>query len=177
MIMPQQSVFEAPAWRLLYVATSREADVATMLEERSMTSYIPKERLFVGAGRRRRVHERPLVRSYVFAQITAHDRPVATHLPYVRGIIGSDAPGNVAQVCKFMAELQTAEQAGVFDQTLTTEIKLALRDQVRIRSGPFAGFSGVIVKLKPKRRAVVIASIFGRSSTVTMPMDDLELAC
>lgn len=162
-------------WRLLVVRTNAERRVVARLTELGIIGYVPMERLYVGFGARRREHERPLVRGYVFARLDPHVFPVSFAVPDVRAVHAAPARAQKT-VDKFLADVAQAEAEGLYDSTRRRQPELTVGSRVTVSGGKFSGLAGVIVGMKGQRRCELVTSLFGQAGRMTIELDKLELA-
>ena len=158
------------AWSLSHVGTSAEVKVQAALTALRLVAYVPLERIWRGLGPRRKPHERPLIRGYVFAKLG--DQTHRLHeVGHGARLIPTAAPETLAA---FVAALQAAEAAGAYNHARARKT-LSPGDRVRIASGPFSGVTGAIARLGADRRAVVMLNaVKGISGTMSVAVEQLE---
>jgi transcription antitermination factor NusG len=125
--------------------------------------------------------KRPLFKRYLFARLAPAIDPVGS-IMRCRGVTGFVRLGekSIAVPDTEIERLQHAE-GGNFDIPYTrtkTPIELDVGDVVRATAGPFAGFTGELIRLIPKLdgpgRIVALFHLFGRLSEVELEADQVE---
>lgn len=169
-------------WRLLYVRSQSESRYHASLAERGLSCYVPKETVWRGIGVRRQPACKPLLPGYVFADLTDEQLAEAAHLPDVLYIVREgDRPAVVP--AKFVDSLKSAEADGKFDKT-RKERKQVGRigkpmkpgERFEVLTGMWAGHIGEIARAIGDKRAEIVLSLFGRTSTVIMDFANMKPA-
>lgn len=156
-------------WSVIHCGPAAELKVAAALARHAIEAWVPQETVWRGHGPRRKPHDRPLIRGYVFARLG--DRAHLLH-DIDRG--GKPVPGNPAAIAGFVESLKAAEAAGHFNHARPKKA-FAMGDRVRVAAGPFAGVTGAIVRLSPDRRAtVMLNAVKGISGVMTVAVEGLE---
>lgn len=166
-------------WYAITTTPAGEHRVRKALTEQGVTAYYPVEKLWRVTPRKRTTLERPLVRGYVFAQTADHASLVAmTHdIAEAGRVFGFKRSG--PEIEKFITDLQADEAKGEFDATLPRDkagrIKRDLEegDDIKVKSGPFFGFGGKLLKLGAERRSTIVLQMLG--GEVQMNIDTLKL--
>lgn len=167
-------------WYVIQVRPSAEKRVAEALKEHGIEGYYPVEKVWRGIGDRRRKHERPLIRGYVFASLPHAAFPMLHDIEGYQRLVrfsGGDSPAVVPQ--RIIERIRAAEGAGRYDLTRDTRPgKGAPRnvgDRAKIGSGhPLAGFEVAIVGLSSERRVEVMLAMMSSEKPTTIDLADLE---
>jgi transcription antitermination factor NusG len=172
--------FPGGVWRLVQTGPGLERRVAETLQLRGGVVYVPMETVWAGVGGRRRPHERPVVRGYVFALLPdAALYPLSMVLGVVRLVTHCGKVGVVD--AGFVYELHAHELGGTFDYTLGERARaeraarLAVGDLVKIRAGKYAGYIGKVAQLKGDRRARLVIDMFGRIARPEVDIGALDM--
>lgn len=165
------------AWYALVIRGGREAQVEALLERRGFCAVVPSWR------EERRVHRRakakrevrvPIAKGYVLVgfeagQMIAGLPPwhMVFDISMIAGVVGLDDSGRAwrlrgAQVAAFLLD-NDGEKARI-----VVPHKLAVKDVVRVVYGPFAGWTGPIIRVSAKDLSVML-TIFGKETE--MPVD------
>lgn len=170
-------------WFVVHTYSGYENKVKSNLERRmqSMRSQggekiaqvlVPTEKEKELKGGKRREVDRKIYPGYVLVEMIMDDDSwyVVRNTPGVTGFVGSGArpvPLEDAEVRQLLKQLR--------DETPKYRITFQKGSTVRITTGPFADFTGVVDEVmleKEKVRALV--SIFGRATPVELNFGDVE---
>lgn len=158
-------------WYVIQVRPNAEKRVLEGLRELKVEAYVPIEKVWRHAGRPRKiVHERPLIRGYVFAILSDRDHAALHEVDGFHRLVGFN--GKPATFpAKELDQIRADEASGEYDKTKPIERKVYAKGQkVRISKGPYAGRIGVISRLSGQRRIQVMLDIAKANTT----MDDVE---
>jgi len=123
---------------------------------------------------------RKLFPGYVFVQMDLGDNPedpneaweVVRNTPGVTGVVGTSEGGKYRPVPLTPDEVQRIlEASGLAGKREGPKPQVTFKegDVVRVVSGPFADFTGVVSEINPERNKVkVLVSIFGRETPVEL---------
>ncbi len=136
-------------WWVLYTRARQEKSLARDLLQREIAFYLPlvRRRLLI-RGRPILSHV-PLFTGYVFVKGSDEDRVRALMTNRVAQVIP------VQNALQLVSDLQSIQLLIDQGAPLTVESRLEPGQQVRIRSGPFAGLEGTICKRKNQTRLIV----------------------
>ncbi len=158
---------EERRWWLVYTKARQEKALARELWERRVPYYlplIPRDQII--SGRRRRSFI-PLFSGYVFLFASSGEQAriwlthrVSTILP----VEGGDA---------LRSELRQVQRLIASDAPLSVERRLTPGHRVRIKSGPMAGFEGVVIERRGKTRLLVAVRLLQQG--VSVDIDDCVL--
>ncbi len=158
-------------WYALMVRTGREATVRGLLTRRGIQAFLPVFRIETRWSDRRKILERPVFPSYLFARFRADARLPILQVPHVLHILG-DARGPVAV---------PDEQIGTVQRLVETPavpvvpwMYLHSGDRVLVERGPLAGLEGLVVRTKDACRVVVSVDLMHRSLAAEVDADGLR---
>lgn len=186
-IVPPSRIEEAGVrWGVVAVERGWERLVAADLATLGLRVYCPlrTEAGFVKAryGRkpRRVVRQAPVFAPYLFVGAPA-GMLVARHLHgRIQGVL-SDGDGRPLPVrAQLVRTLNDLEMRGFWGDSrrLSEPVRFRRGDSVRVTSGPFAAFIGVLDALLPREgRCRVELGIFGRVTPIDIEACDLERVC
>jgi transcription antitermination factor NusG len=157
-------------WFAVYTATNHEKHVALQLRSKEIETFLP---MYSVAKRwKNRVTakvEMPLFPSYVFARIAPTERIRVLEIPMVYSIVGNRR-GPIALPEGEIERLRIALQGRQAHPY--TYVKVGHR--VRVRSGAFAGFEGVVVRTYGGLSVVLSIDLIQRSIAVHVDAEELE---
>jgi transcription antitermination factor NusG len=157
-------------WYAAYTSSNHEKRVADQLLRRSVEHFLPLYQVVRRWKDRRVLLELPLFRGYVFVRIALNDRLQVIQVPGVSKLVGfSGTPA--ALPAEEIDALRTSLAGGVH---AVPHPYLAEGRKVRVKSGLFAGMTGILVKRKNRVRFVVSLELIQRSIAVEMDEMDLE---
>jgi len=161
-------------WILLQTRASCEWQALRNLTTLNITAYLPHCAEVRRRGWRKQAEYYPLFPGYIFA------KPNGFAIPSIIGISGPVMFGSrVAHVeDELIEELRRRQNAaGIIDLSAECLASVKVGDQVRIESGPLAGFVGELARLNGKERAwVLIKFAEERMTRVEVSAHDLRLA-
>ncbi|HET6948165.1 MAG TPA: transcription termination/antitermination protein NusG [bacterium] len=170
-------------WFVIHTYSGYENKVKSNLERRmqSMRSQggekitqvlVPTEKEKEIKGGKRREVDRKIYPGYVLVEMVMDDDSwyVVRNTPGVTGFVGSGArpvPLEDAEVRQLLKQLR--------DETPKYRITFQKGSTVRITTGPFADFTGVVDEVMLEKEKVrVLVSIFGRATPVELNFGDVE---
>jgi transcriptional antiterminator NusG len=121
--------------------------------------------------------ERKFMPGYVLAklQLTDDVYHLVKNTPKVTGFLGSGnkpQPISEKEAARYFGGVEEAKAAPKREVHIDYEIG----DQVKVNTGPFASFNGLVEELDfEKQKVKVSVSIFGRATQVEMGFDEVEL--
>jgi transcription antitermination factor NusG len=164
------SSFWEPFWYAAYTSANHEKRVAEQLTTRSVEHFLPLYQA-VRRWKDRRVQlELPLFPGYVFVRIALSDRLQVLQVPGVAKLVGfSGTPTALPQ-----EEIEALRASFACGVRAEPHSYLAAGRRVRVKSGSFAGMSGILVKRKNMVRFVMSVELIHRSIAVELDEMDLE---
>ena len=160
-----------PGWFALYTTSRHEKRVAEHLGQRQIEHFLPlyhPRRKWKDGSRV--TLDLPLFSGYLFVRIRRNERGRVLEVPgalaLVMGAGGEPAPfpDTTIQALRFGLQKREAEPHPF----------LISGQRLRICSGAFAGFQGVVVRQKNPCRVVLTIENIMRSFSVELSIDDLE---
>lgn len=167
-----------PAWFVVRAHSGAEGGIVDELQARGLDAYSPMEQRWKRTSNRRSVKRTSaLIPGYLFARVdTAADFHAIKIVEGVQGLIG-DGEGNPLPLPYEQIEpFKAAETLGQFDFTTSKRVDFRPGEPIRLVHGAFKGYVGQIAKAPSEKRVQILLSMFGRASTMTVPVDHLEPA-
>jgi transcriptional antiterminator NusG len=168
-------VVEAPIpklWYMIRVMPNRELTVQDKLLTRGVCVYVPRETWSQRTvWNRRRICERPIFDGVIF--VPDFDADIRRLRGYTDGLIGFVRFGDRA-AC---AAAQIMEAIHRIEERLRLPLgkrKFAAGQQVRVISGPFGYFEGMIERLDSHGRLKVLLHVFERQVSVELEEAQIE---
>jgi transcription antitermination factor NusG len=156
-------------WYAAYTCVHHEKRVARQLELRSVESFLPLyEKVSRWKDRRVRL-QLPLFPGYVFVRIVREEKLRVLQIPSVVRLVGFNG---------IPAPLNDEEMAAM-QQGLNSKLRiephpfLTVGRRVHIKSGPFAGLQGVLLRKKGGYRFVLSVDLIQRSIAVDVDGADV----
>jgi transcription antitermination factor NusG len=161
----------SPQWYVAYTLPRHEKSIADRMVDQDIETYLPLYSLARTWNRRRVEVELPLFPSYVFVKMVISKKiRVLTHPGVIRliGVNGNAVAIPDGEIEKLRSSLATwkAEPYPF----------LAAGRQVKIRSGPFAGMQGRILRRKGRMRLIVSLELIQRAILLELDAAEAELA-
>lgn len=188
-VEPEETVARDPRqkWYVIHTYSGYEAKVKSNLERR-IASMNMKDKIFqvliptekekeIKGGKRREV-DRKIFPGYVLVEVRVDEKGelendtwyVVRNTPGVTGFVGSGnrpIPLEDREVRTLLRQLK--------DETPKYRITYQKGSPVRITSGPFMDFTGLVDDLMPEKEKVrVLVSIFGRETPVELDFGQVE---
>lgn len=155
------------------VRTNLERRVASMMmETKIFRVLVPTEDEIEVKDGKRRIAKKKVFPGYVLVEMLMDDDSwyVVRNTPGVTGFVGSGSKPLPLQDREVKAILK---QLG--DETPKFRITYQKGSSVRINSGPFMDFSGIVDEILPEKEKVrVLVSIFGRETPVELDFAQVE---
>ena len=120
--------------------------------------------------------ERKFMPGYVLAQLEMNDDVyhLVKNTPKVTGFLGPNGKPQAISEAEAARILNTKEEAAAAPKT-KVKVDFDIGDTVRVTSGNFATFSGVVEELDYDRSRVKVSiSIFGRATPLELGFEDVE---
>ena len=153
------------AWWCIYTISRREKDLMRKLASLEVAHYGPViPRRYRSPNGRLRTSYVPLFPNYVF-MLTDEDgryRAMTTNC-----ISQCNEITDRNQLVNDLRQIQSVIDAGV---ALTPEAKLEAGNRVRVRTGPFAGYEGVVIRREGKTRLLLALHFLEQG--VSMELDE-----
>lgn len=164
----EESPLMAAPWWVLYTLPRQEKQLCRHLNVLGSRFYCPiVEKRYRSPGGRTRSSFLPLFPNYVF--LRGHDE--ARHSALCTGCVSRALP--VIDQAEFTAELRQLHQLIGLGVPLTPEARLQAGMRVRVKTGPFAGVEGTVLKRHSERKLLVMVNFIQRGAS--MELGDYEL--
>jgi transcription termination/antitermination protein NusG len=158
-----------PQWYALYTVSRHEKRIARHLDIREIACFLPLYCAQRNWNNGLRVNlELPLFPNYIFVRFDRCMRGRVLEIPGVLSIVGGRQPSPLSEI-----EIESL-RAGVKLRKVEPHPYLVTGERVRIKSGPLAGWLGVLLRDKNSCRAVVTVDQIMRSVAVEVEDDELE---
>ncbi len=159
---------DATPWWVLYTVSRQEKQLCRHLLANGQSYYCPIiEKRYRSPGGRSRSSFLPLFPNYVFLRGNDDVRYQAV----TTGCVSRALP--VADPVSFAAELRQLHQLIALGVPLTPEERLQAGMRVRVKTGPFAGLEGIVLKRHGERKLLVMVNVIQRGAS--MELGDYEL--
>jgi transcription antitermination factor NusG len=166
------SFFE-PLWYVVYTNANHEKRVAQQLGQRSIEHLLP---LYdsVRRWKDRRVHlQMPLFPGYVFVRFALRDRLQVLQIPSVAHLVSFN--GQAAALPE--EDIHAIQNCLNHGSQVEPHPYLQAGRRARVRSGPFRGLEGIILRRKNKTRFVLSFELIMRSVAVEIDETELMPSC
>jgi transcriptional antiterminator NusG len=177
----QEDVDVDKRWYVIHTYSGYENKVKTNLEKRvsSMNMedlvfqvLVPEEEEIEYKGGRKKITKKRVFPGYVLVEMTLTDDSwwVVRHTPGVTGFVGSGTkpiPLHDYEVDKILKHMGMLE--------VKPKIDIEVGEYIRVNSGPFENFEGVVKEIMPDRGKLrVVISMFGRETPVELEFEQVE---
>jgi transcription antitermination factor NusG len=162
----------APRWYAAYTCAQHEKSVATQLDARGLTHYLPLYKTLRRWSDRRKVVHLPLFAGYVFVRMELRNRLDVLQLPGVVRLVGFNA-GPIPLEDGEIEGLRQALEEGVRAEPYPY-LHLSIGRRVRIVAGPLAGREGVLKRWKGAVRVVLSLELIQSSILVDVDATSIE---
>ena len=154
-------------WWVLYARSRQEKAIARALLGREIPFYLPLVRKTLRHRGKNRRSFVPLFCGYLFMYGSEEERGIALTTNRISQIL--DVPEQERLFC----DLQRIQRLIATNAPLTAESRLAPGKRVRVKSGPFAGFEGTILRRHGETRLLVAVNFLQQGASVQI--DDFML--
>ncbi len=170
-------------WFAIRVEYRGEMAVKRYLDATGIEHFLPMQYREVVAGRRKVRKLVPSIHNLIFIRTTKQeiDRIKSTTAYPIRYMMQRDGNRSQPIVVPDREMLDFIRVAGTFDDQLLyltgADVHLCKGDRVRILSGPFAGVTGIYVRMKGARNRRVVVEVPGIAAvaTATLPPSMVEV--
>ena len=155
-------------WWAMYTLSRQEKQLTRKLRAQEIPHYAPviERRYKTETGRIRKTYL-PLFSNYVFVCGEEEDRYAAVASGCVSQCI------DVVDPQQLVTDLSQIRELIATGAALAPEQRLEAGDLVRVKSGPFAGFEGIIVQRDGQRRLIVSVRFMNQGASAAL--DDCQL--
>jgi transcription antitermination factor NusG len=164
------SSFCQPFWYAVYTSANHEKRVAEQLTRRSVEHLLPLYDT-VRRWKDRRVQlQLPLFHGYVFVRVALRDRLQVLQVPGVAKLVGfNGTPTPLPQ-----EEIETLKKGLVCGVRVEPHPFLSVGRRVRMKTGPFEGRQGILLRSKGNLRLVLSIDLIMRSVVIDVDAADVE---
>ena len=159
-------------WYALYTCARHEKRVAQQIEGRRLSCFLPLYRSVRRWKDRRKELELALFPGYVFVQMSLANKLRVLEVPGVVRLVSFN--GQPAALPPEEIEALRNRISG--SAKVEPHPYLRAGRKVRVRSGPFQGLEGVIVRRKDRCRLIFSIDLIQRSLAIELDEADLEAA-
>jgi transcription antitermination factor NusG len=158
-------------WFAVYTTSNHEKKVQQHLQMRDIETFLPLYSVTRRWKNRTTVKlDLPLFTGYVFVRIARTESALVLAVPNVLSIVGDGhRPLPLPD-----SEIETL-RSGLHLRRVDPHPYTKVGARVRIRSGPFAGLEGVIVRKDDQLRVVLSLDLINKSIAVHVNADELEI--
>jgi transcription antitermination factor NusG len=159
-----------PFWYAAYTYANHEKKAAAEISRRGVECFLPKYRTARRWSDRQVELEMPLFPGYVFVHLVLHDRLKVLQVPGVARLVGF---GGLPVA---LPDEQIDSLRAGLNGRLRAEPHpfLTVGRRVRVKRGPLAGMSGILLRKKGKFRLVISIDLIQRSMAVDADVADVE---
>lgn len=163
---------EISRWFAIYTAPRHEKSVAEMITARSIEAFLPLYRTTRQWKKRPPITlELPLFPSYLFVRVSSRERGPVLSTPGVLSFVGRGRYATPVPNHEI-----DALQNGIIDHHAEPHPLFVLGEAVRVKAGPFAGFTGTLVRNKTGERVVLTIDAIMQGIAVEIDSSNLEPA-
>jgi len=159
-------------WYAAHTNPRHEKTVQQLMESFRIECFLPLYRSVRRWKDRRKELELPLFPGYIFVHIPLKDRLDALRIPGVIQFVSFQ--GKPARLPD--AEIEALRSGLARTTGFEPHPYLTIGKRVRVRSGPFFGMEGILVRRKEKFRVVLSIHLIQRSVAVEVDEGDIEPA-
>ncbi len=144
------------------------------MQDKIFDVIIPEEEEVEYKGGKRHVTTKRVFPGYVIVNMIMDEDSwyVVRHTPGVTGFVGSGTKPIPLQMDEVKKILQ---QMGLIDGPKPKTMDVEIGESIRVRTGPFANFEGIVIELLPDRGKLrVNISMFGRETPVELDYEQIE---
>lgn len=159
-----------PCWFAVCTAPRHEKRVHEMVTHRQIEVYLPLYRAERQWKKRPPVQlELPLFPNYLFVRIPYTSRTSILSIPGVVSLVGNGHRAISVPDAEIEALRSGMEQYHAMPHSYFTA-----GDKVRIKTGPFSGFKGTLIRQKTGARVVLTIDAIMQGVAVEIDLEDLE---
>jgi transcription antitermination factor NusG len=159
-----------PCWYALYTYARHEKRVAEQMERRRVACFLPLYRSVRRWKDRRKELDLALFPGYVFVYMSLANKVRALEVPGVVNFVSFNGQPTALPA----EEIEVLRNRLSADARIEPHPYLRAGRRVRVRSGPFQGFEGIVVRRKDRCRLVFSLDLIQRSLAIELDEADLE---
>lgn len=167
------SVVGEPAggWYATCTRSRHEKRAAQYLAQHNVEHFLPLYRTTHNWKNRTKAElELPLFPGYLFVRIREKETFRILEAPGVVSFVGSKLAS-----ARMSEDEINAMRSGLHLRPVTPFVQLAVGDRVRIKSGPLAGLTGVLLRHATSFRVVLTVNLISQSVAVEVSAEEIEL--
>ena len=157
-------------WYAVYTRHQHEKSAASLLKRKGFEVLLP---LYSSENRwsdRKQTVQLPLFPNYLFVQADLQRRVEVLRTPGVCWFVGGPSgPTNVSP-----DEMEIVERLVECPSLVEPYAFLECGSNVRVRSGPLAGLTGVLVRAKNRNRVIISLTTLQKSAAVEVGLENLD---
>lgn len=158
------------AWFAIFTQPRHEKKVAGHLGFREIEAFLPTYRSRrLWKNRQVKTLDVPLFPSYVFVKLHQRQRGAVLGVPGVLSIVGSSHFASTIP-----ERYITALRHGTLEHRILPHTDPTIGDRVRILSGCFAGFEGILAHLRSEFRVVLTIESIQKSISLEVGRNEIE---
>jgi transcriptional antiterminator NusG len=173
----------ATAWYAIRAQSEREDLIRDNLEAKVKAAgmealitriMVPREHVSEIREGKKRIIQRKMYPGYILVEADLTDEAwfLITETPGISGFVGSrtkPVPLTEAEISRILRDIEDKKERP------RPKVEFEVGDGVKIRSGPFENYDGVIEEINPAKGVLrVSVSIFGRSTPVELEYSQVE---
>lgn len=162
---------EVPQWFAAYTCAHHERRVSEHLSTRGIEYFLPTYRAIHRWKDRKVELELPLFPGYVFVHLVTQEHFRVLSVPGVARIVGTPRQPTPLPD-REIESLKNARSSGIHAEPYRY---LEIGRKVRIKTGPFEGLQGILVRRKGRFRVVFSLQLISSSFILDVDGSDLEL--
>ncbi len=147
-------------WMVVYTRPRQEKSLARDLLRQTIPFYLPLVKKTLRYGRRRIASFAPLFDGYLFMLGSERQRIMSLATNRVLRVLP------VADGQRLISDLRQIERLIEANVPLTVESRLQAGRSVRVRSGPFVGIEGVVLRRRGETRLLVSVNFLQKGASV-----------
>lgn len=177
-------------WYIVNTFSGFENSVKRAIEERSAATeladcfeeiLVPSEQTTEKRGNRTIKTTKKFFPGYIFIrmELTKEAWHLVSNTPRVTGFLGGKTPRPVHQreIDRMLGKAEPETQTATTQEEAVVEVNYRVGEQVRVKTGAFANFTGDIEEINPDKRKIWLSvSIFGRPTRVEVEFSEVEPA-
>jgi transcription termination/antitermination protein NusG len=158
-------------WYVLYLRSRYEKRVHEELEKRGIESFLPLVTVVRQWSDRKKKVEMPLFPGYDFVRIELTEK---IRVLEVDGVVKFVAIGSAHPEAVPDKQIESLKLVIASPKTLRKENPMKGGEIVKVKSGPFAGAQGIVVRAKNSARVVISIESIQQAVSVEVPVEHLE---
>lgn len=168
--VPPDRSFSHPEWFVVHTLSRHEKSVCEQLRGRDIETFLPLYRSSKRWKNGQIGGQLPLFPGYLFVRIDIQNQLPVLQTSGVAKFVGfGNKPAAVPD--NQIAELEAAVIKGI---NVSPHPFLNVGDRVRIRCGPLAGLTGILMRDKQGHRVILSVELISRSISVELDSADVE---